>query len=369
MNPSHIVVSSKQNITSRSGPVLKDGSQVLVRIIEQTGKNKFLGSVAGVRTNIFSTKNLSKGDVFKANIVVKDGVLSLKASGDEKLQLETGLTLKQLTSNNISSPLNMVSSSELASFIQNLGLPPDNLSHMILQQMKNHMIKFDSTLMNKIHDVAQKYKGKETIALELIMSFLQKGMEFHPDELDKVLDSLEKDDEDSKKSENLIQNPFNLSSSGIKSFIKSLFNLPSDCEIGLLSIANSLGTCRSNSGNGSWILLPFQILEKNQIISNGIFRILLSNEKKLIKFCIEAKNDDKELNQYFVINFVNNNCSSIDVCQLKDNQEFESLDLCEKIDEGIKKAGLKVKVEFKDFASVFADGFLDQEISILNGAI
>lgn len=368
MNPNHILVTSQKNVSGHqinSAP-LKDGSQVLVRIIERLGNNKFLGSVAGSRVNIYSDKNYVKGDVFKANIFIKDGIVSLKAQNDVKTQFESQISVKTLAQNINSNPLETIASQALADFVQSMGMVPDNLSHMILQQMKNMGLKFDSGLMNKIHDIAAKYPGKERIAVEVLMSFLEKGMEFDPDELEAILDSLEQQNEYEQSDFNQNHNDV-LDALKIKDFVFSLLEADEQQKIGLLTVANNLGVRRDSNANGSWILLPYEIQEKNQIICSGIFRLLLSKEKKLLKFCIEANKTD--LNQNFVLEFSGNQCKTIKICQRKDGFDLDSLELEERIQRKLKDSGMNIDVVVADFSQIAGNCFGENEITLLNGEV
>lgn len=369
MNSNHILVTSQKNVSahqSNSAP-LKDGSQVLVRIIEKLGNNKFLGSVAGSRVNIYSDINYVKGDVFKANIFIKDGVVSLKAQNDVRTQIESQITLKNLTQNINLNFIEPVSSEALANFIRSMGMVSDNLSYMILQQMKNMGLKFDSGLMNKIHDIAAKYPGKERMAVELIMSFLAKGMEFNPDELQSILDSLEDEDKSEQFSENQTEKRSVLESGEIKEFIFSLLEAGTEQKMGLLSVANNLGVRKDNNNDGSWVILPYVIQEKEQNICNGLFRLLLSKEKKMLKFCIEANKSD--LNQNFVLEFSGNQCKTIKICQRKDNVDFGNLELQKKIQEKLKDSGMNINVVVADYNQIAGNCFGENEIMLLDGEV
>ena len=150
--------------------VLQNGSQVLVRILGDLGNNRYESSIAGVRTNIFSEKTLQKGTVFKANIIRQNGVITVVPQKEASVKNPVTIT-KILQTNQNSSMLELIQSQSLANFIKSMGMIPDNLSNTILLQMKNLGLKFNGTLMNKIHDIAAKYPEKEKLAVELIMDY------------------------------------------------------------------------------------------------------------------------------------------------------------------------------------------------------
>lgn len=375
MNP-HAVESSVKLHNSHVIPKnLKDGSQVLVRIIQNLGNNKYLGSVAGVRSNIYSDKNYVPGDTFKANVSVKDGVIILKQKDESQITFEAKVILENISQSSIENPLENVSSQALFNFIKNMGMVPDNLSNMILQQMKNLGLKFNVNLMNKIHDISAKYKGKEALAVELMMSFLEKGMEFDPDILDSLILSLEDDyiehkNKEDKKRENkevFSNNTVFLSGEKIKQFVQSLLFSQMENPIGVLSIANNLGSQKDSSGAGSWLLLPYEIKNQDEIISQGKFRLLLSKEKKLLKFCIESKIEDRQ--QYFILEFINNSCKRIKLCQVHGMEETQKEELLERINSKIKEQNLDTQVLWCDYKSIIGNGFGEEKITLLDGVV
>ena len=332
--------------------VLQNGSQVLVRILGDLGNNRYESSIAGVRTNIFSEKTLQKGTVFKANIIRQNGVITVVPQKEASVKNPVTIT-KILQTNQNNSMLELIQSQSLANFIKSMGMIPDNLSNTILLQMKNLGLKFNGTLMNKIHDIAAKYPGKEKLAVELIMDFLQKGMEFDADAIADVFLSLEDDFEKDGKKQN--KSDFNqnnkieknqltdgINVKTLKAFFNSLLE-NEDNPIGLITIANNLGTKKDISGYGSWLIFPFEITENNTKISSGIFRILLSDEKKIIKFCIEHNINEKK--QIFVLNFENNHCKSL----LVNSTECEKqTSIIERLKQKFLQSGFDIEVKWED---------------------
>lgn len=353
------------NIQKQVTPkVLKDGAQVLVRIIKDLGGNKYEGSVAGVRVNLLTDKQYKTGEVFKANIFTKDGVL--KVVPQKEAEIKNEVTVTKIQSQIINSEaMETVSSPALAQFITSMGMIPDNLSNVILLQMKNLGLKFNSVLMNKIHDIAAKYPGKEKLAVELIMNFLQKGMEFDPDAIADLLLSLDNDTSDSKdyETKNFEKSEKFINPADFKNFFQTLLK-NSENPVGILTIGNNLGSKKDINGYGSWIFLPYEIVEGEEKLSSGIFRLLLSKEKKIIKFCIE--HNQQENQQFFVLEFDNNKCKSllVNTSELEKKEDL-LLDLQKKFD----AAGFAVQVKWEDFDRIQGNGFAEEEFFQVDGEV
>ncbi len=162
--------------------VLKEGSSVLVRVISDRGNGKYEGSVAGVRVQLNSAKPLTPGTSFAATVSVKNGTIVISPK-------ETGLL--SAGAGEISLTFNEVSQAELASLLESLGLPADNLSSSILKSFKQMGIKMDSTLANKIRSLALRFAGKEKSAAEILSLLAQKGLEADEEEIRQLLTLLE----------------------------------------------------------------------------------------------------------------------------------------------------------------------------------
>lgn len=374
MNTNTIFVNNNSSINQTvNAKVLRDGTQVLVRILGTLGKNKYEGSVAGVRVQITSNKVYNKGDVFKANIFNKNGILNLVPKNDTAGKTPLTITkIQQFTQN--FQMLDLVQSETLANFIKSMGMIPDNLSNMILLQMKNLGLSFNSELMNKIHNIAAKYPGKEKLAVEMLMNFLQKGMTFDADIIEELLSSLEEDGEYEDKKDVYINQvekedieaPF--SAAEIKAFFENLINFESENKTGILSIANNLGSKKDIAGYGSWIFLPFEITEKNEKVSGGYFRLLLSKEKKLIKFCIE--HNKKNTQQLLVLEFKNNRCSKIKLNQNEDDAELNSEKLVQKLKDRLIDAGFnEIEVSWEHKEKLSGNCFGMEDFFMVDGEV
>lgn len=221
--------------------VLKEGSSVLVRVIGERGGGKYEGSVAGVRVQLSASKPLHAGDSFVATVAVKNGtvvVIPKEMPGISQFFLN----------------FNEVSQNQLYSLLESLGLPADNLSSSILQSFKQMGLKMDSGLANKIRNLALRFSGKEKTAAEILSLLSQKGIEADEQEIKELLMLLSGDTEDRNETQS--------------NHKKKLIN-------------------KINSVEGSWYLLPFDLIqigdsgedeiENRLVLGNGCIRLLFNS--------------------------------------------------------------------------------------------
>lgn len=221
--------------------VLKEGSSVLVRVIGERGGGKYEGSVAGVRVQLSASKTLHAGDSFVATVAVKNGTVVV-------IPKETP-GISQISFN-----FTEVSQNQLYSLLESLGLPADNLSSSILQSFKQMGLKMDSGLANKIRNLALRFNGKEKTAAEILTLLSQKGIEADEQEIKELLMLLSGDTEDRNETQS--------------NHKKKLIN-------------------KINSVEGSWYLLPFDLIqigdscedeiENRLVLGNGCIRLLFNS--------------------------------------------------------------------------------------------
>lgn len=221
--------------------VLKEGSSVLVRVIGERGGGKYEGSVAGVRVQLSASKPLHAGDSFVATVAVKNGTVVV-------IPKETP-GISQISFN-----FTEVSQNQLYSLLESLGLPADNLSSSILQSFKQMGLKMDSGLANKIRNLALRFSGKEKTAAEILSLLSQKGIEADEQEIKELLMLLSGDKEDRNENQS--------------NHKEKLIN-------------------KINSVEGSWYLLPFDLIqigdsgedeiENRLVLGNGCIRLLFNS--------------------------------------------------------------------------------------------
>ena len=215
--------------------LLKNGSSVLVRVISNKGNGRYEGSVAGVRISFSAKNSLSVGQSFVATVNQNKGILELIP----KLQRQQ------------SSLLNLVSDGQISKYLSGLGLVPDNLSFHLLKQLKQNKMEFNESVLNRVHKRAMKFSGKEKNASEILLMLYQKGINLSDEELNHLLNSFE--------------------------------NVESD---ELISKLNKI--------KKSWIILPFNIVDKNEDeFGKGYVKILQDSGRNVLKTvvnCIYLKN-------------------------------------------------------------------------------
>ena len=223
--------------------VLKEGSSVLVRVIGERGGGKYEGSVAGVRVQLSASKPLHAGDSFVATVGIKNGAVIV--------------TPKEMPGiSQIFLSFNEVSQNQLYSLLESLGLPADNLSSSILQSFKQMGLKMDSRLANKIRNLALRFSGKEKSAAEILSLLSQKEIEADEQEIKDLLMLLSGNTEDRNETQ---------SNQNTK---EKLIN-------------------KINSTEGSWYLLPFDLIqigdscedeiENRLVLGNGCIRLLFNS--------------------------------------------------------------------------------------------
>ena len=233
-----------------AGKLLKSGDQVLVRVTGDLGNGKYSGSVAGVKIllNAKGNAKLLPGSTFVATANINKGQLQI-------IPKNLPVQLGQL---GMESPITMELANQEAvlAFLQNLGLPPDEISLHLLQQFKQMEMKMNPSLLSKIRKLAVKIKGKEKSAVELLALLAEKNIFGSEDELLELMAELDGD-----------------------------FNDPQNGKNSSFSLMN-----RINSEKGKWYLLPFEIIQagklmetgstKSGVLGTGSIRVLMDNEQK-----------------------------------------------------------------------------------------
>ena len=233
---------------------LRDGSQVLVRIIADKGGGRYEGSVAGARVSITSKQPLAPGTTFTASISAKNGQILLTPNLEQS-------NIAQQTFE-----LSVIQNEQLVSLLQNLGLNADDLSYHLMQQLKQLGMKMDSGLLSKIYNLSVKFKGKEKRAAELIAILAKKGIDFSEEELLALLQELDGEEENPAED-----------------------NQNND-EYKLLNKINSI--------KNTWQMLPYEIVSNLGALAKGLlsFYVDETTQLKLLNVdCIWLSNNHKYL--------------------------------------------------------------------------
>ncbi|MCR4954871.1 MAG: hypothetical protein K6A43_12460 [Treponema sp.] len=188
MNVQNVVVHADSKISGSGGRVLKDGSTVLVRIIADKGNGRYEASVAGVRINLSSKVPQKVGGSFVGTVNVLNGQIQI--SQLEGKNVAGGINLESLEYQSGADLFARIADEAVANFLENLGVVPDNLSYHIFNQIRQLELKIDGSLINKIHNLAKKIKGKEKLAAELLVNLYKKGIEISEEDLLELIEQL-----------------------------------------------------------------------------------------------------------------------------------------------------------------------------------
>lgn len=318
-------------------PVLKEGSSVYVRILNKTQNGKFIVSFNNQRILVDSKIDLKPGQSFLAKLQIVNNKINL-------IPVKENQNTQNLQKNN--------------SFFQNIGLPQDNISVAIFNQLKSLNLKFDLKLFNKIRKIADKFSDKKEKVSSLMMLMEQKEIEISEETVNKIINCCENQQKKSKNPEKdfFRQNrkDFDIKEEFSK-FFKGIFTSNSKNKNSVLGIFNQIGfNLKNNSYGANWIHIPFEFnyLICNQQKSGNGFINLFFKEKTLSSAILKFNFDKNEYK--FLLNFKNRLCNSIKFFK---NSDFNS-DLLNKFTEFLKKQkfadkNFSVKFLDKDFYSDF----------------
>lgn len=264
---------------------LKDGSQVLVRVIADKGNGKYVGSVAGIRVNISSVKTLNVGSTFLASIHTKNGQVLVTPKETYQLKNENFL-------------LNHLQNEQLSSLLKQFNLPPDALSLHVFQQLKQMELKENPELLRKIRTMSLKYLGKEKSASEILAILSEKGIDATQNEILQLLEELDGNFDNKDKDEN-------------SKFI--LMN-------------------KINTKKGKWYIVPIEILNtvENKVLGNGNIKLMVDSFEILKLMNIDCFYNEKQY--LFNVEFENKKCKTIRMNVPGNNPEKSVLRLKKKIE-------------------------------------
>ena len=272
VNGSVIVHTNQLSQLRLPGQSLKDGSQVLVRIIADKGGGKYEGSVAGARITINSRTPMTPGTSFKATISTQNGQILLYPMNESGEVAQNALFSIQAAQ-----------TEQLASLLQSLGLNADDLSYHLIQQLKQLGMKMDPGLLSKIYNLAVKFGGKEKRAAELIAILLKKGIDFSEEELLALLQDL---DPDQKKSDN-----------GNES------GQSRNKQYELLNKINSI--------KNTWQMLPYEIVSNAGALAKGSLSFFVDEAASLKLLNVECNWLSNNHNYLFSLEYEKGLCTNI----------------------------------------------------------
>ncbi|MCR4900037.1 MAG: hypothetical protein K5907_04390 [Treponema sp.] len=277
--------------------VLKDGSQVLVRIIADKGGGRYEGSVAGARVTISSKMALKPGATFTAAISSKNGQILLTP----RVQTDQNAVIKNFE-------LSILNDEHLAAFIKSLNLPSDEMTFHLLQQMKQLGMKLEPSLLSRFHNLAIKYKGKELRAAELLMILAKKGLDFSEEEIFAFLNELSWEEKDNNNNQN--------------------------DEFFLLNKANNV--------KESWQFLPYQISSQEEVLAQGCISVLPDEGGRLKLLNLECRWLSTDNEYLFSIEYEGGKCRRIKL-NAGDSEE-KTKRLANALERKLIAAGKSIKV-------------------------
>ena len=313
--------------------ILRDGSSVNVKVLADKGNGQYLGTVAGARVNIHSSKPLAVGSSFSATVSVKDGDIVITPKQNDT-QIELSKT---------------VGNSSASEILISLGIEPDLLSSNIIRQMKQIGMKLDASLLNRIKNLSIKFgNGREKKAAEVLMMLAERGVDFEESDVVSLLAMLEEYDGDfcnfDKK---------NRDSENWKKILNKI-----------------------NKVRGSWFIFPFELVRysDSQVVGNvgkGCIRILMSKLETLkminLSYTPQFKKKDsydsceqKNQKYLFNLNYKNKKCTGIKFCvceiggKSKTGSENQAY-LSEKFSKCLCKVGIFCPVEWENEETI--EGF------------
>ena len=280
---------------------IAEGSSVFVRVLAAEGGGRYTVSFAGRRFSVLSRQALGIGSAFRADVKVEKGQVLLvpRRLSPFSAAFPEGGSAGDAEGVRRFSSLHEVGGEKLSAFLEQLGLPFDDVSFRSVQFFQENGIRFDGRLALKARAIAKRFKGREEDAAEIALFLLQKGLEADENMVLYLLDILngkQNSNENSSGSFSELAQNEGGSAGDFLPFVyenaSKLLSLP----FGLLSFLNHY-----KSEDKHWLVLPFEYCI-NSTCFNGVIRLFINlEEKKTEKMLISAFSSVR--NYYFVISF------------------------------------------------------------------
>lgn len=362
------IVNGKNSLSSSgANSPLRDGSFVQARVLSREENGFYAVSFSGHKFKVLSQKPLIPGQVFKAQLSVREG----------KIFLRTVSSLEQSEPLQVFSRRDFDSSNPvLKQLLSSLGLPVIPESLKLLQFALETGIKLNPAKARKAFLRGQTGEKNDSQKSQLALLLEEKGFSA----TDFAVEAVERNffggggrqknqkfsgdgteergresegDEDEKNTENGEK----ITASDIKDYFEQVFSEREQKVEGALALFNSVPA--KNREESHWIVLPF---EWNFCGFSGVIRVLLSPDKKNVsKVLINCEN----FNQFysFVVYLKENSVNSVKFA-LKNTVFGESLDFLEK---KLQSLFPVARVEAVDFSEVEGFAAENTEIGIFDG--
>lgn len=361
-------LSSKQNVRN-----LKDGSQVLVRVIADKGNGKYEGSMGGVRTYFQANNPLKTGSSFVANISVKNGQIQIHPKEIDSISYvmnELTLLTDGEQSNDVFAA---VENQKLAQFISQFNVPSDNFSLHLFLQMKQLGMKFDGNLLTKIRNLAVKFTGAEKKTGELLLMLAKQGIDPSEEEIERLVLQLEKDfvfdEKNTLKSEkNSVNHGKKISAEVLNDFIDSIFGGINQDKIGLLTVMNQTSFSKNKNNGNNWIIIPYELVENEEevynLVGSGNIKLLVSGEKSITCMNISCKYKNDEA--VFMLEFDRNKIKGV---KFNVNRQDEQTELVEKLKMRLSRINENISVKWCDFSKLDGTGCENEQLILFSGEV
>lgn len=364
------IVNGKNSLSSSgANSPLRDGSFVQARVLSREENGFYAVSFSGHKFKVLSQKPLIPGQVFKAQLSVREGKIFLRT----------------VSSSSQTQPLQVFSRSgfdpsnpALKQLLSSLGLPVIPESLRLIQFAMETGIKLTPAKATKALLRGREQKGEKNSAQKSQLALLMEEKGFSA--TDYAVEAVERNffggggrqknqkfsgdgteergresegDEDEKNTENGEK----ITASDIKDYFEQVFSEREQKVEGALALFNSVPA--KNREESHWIVLPF---EWNFCGFSGVIRVLLSPDKKNVsKVLINCEN----FNQFysFVVYLKENSVNSVKFA-LKNTVFGESLDFLEK---KLQSLFPVARVEAVDFSEVEGFAAENTEIGIFDG--
>lgn len=354
MNLNVHIIHSTDTVNSRQiSPGLKNGSEVIARVISNNGGNNYSLSVGGQKINVTSHLALREGSIFKALIKVTDGGLILKILSEH---VSTDLKTLSLTQNNLKN-------SNLLNILNMFNLNPTVESLKLLEFALSMGIKLDSGKLNRAYKASGENKELNKQEKSQIAILLEeKGINSLSDTVEKVFygfygEKNKKENENTGQSEFKKNSHKKITKDDIKKYFDQLEKENSVRKTGPLTFFNMVLPKKNDEAH--WLVFPFE-WDYNDY--SGVIRVLYSRQTKSIqKIVLTCQN--KEKNYSIVLYFKGKEVYSVKFGLNSDSDGFDAVHVKNCLSELFKDAEIQV-MDFEELKGFAAE---DMQIRIFNG--
>lgn len=210
---------------------LNNGQIVNLKILEDKGNLTYTGILAGKKLSFSAKSPLIPGQNLKVQIQIKDNLIQLIP---QEIQEDNSFNFNILQNQNI------------ANFLQQMGIIPQELDIQIFKQFLQMQLKLDSQLINKIKIKAKEFPNKEKAAAQILLMLEEKNIQATQEEILNLLELLEKNDYSDLEEQSLLN--------------------------------------KINSTKGKWYIVPFNICNTKTNVNEGAGNIkLLFIDENILK--------------------------------------------------------------------------------------